>query len=152
MRKLLWLFVAVIMISGCTTVPQNSSNPIKNSATVSQSFDNVWGAAIATVSEKGFPIITSDKNSGLISTQSVPLQGGFNIPSRIQRVAFFPYHVVPFSDARYSLNIVILKQLDGTTKIVITPTIEGYNNENWIVFQSNGTLEANIIQEVKNKL
>ena len=131
-----------------------SSTPIKNSELFNQSFDKVWGATIATLSEKGFPILTSDKSSGLLSTQPIALQGTFNVPGRIKRVAIFPYIVVPFNDARYSLNIVVLKQTDETTKIVVTPIIEGKNADkgSWVTFQSNGTIEDEIIKAIQDNL
>lgn len=152
MRKSLALLLFFGLVGCVTAGQQMPNNPIKNSEVVNQPFDKVWSAVITTVSERGLPIITTDKNSGLISTQSIQLQGGFNIPSRIQRVAYFNFKVVPFHDARYSLNIVVSKETDETTKIVVTPHIEGDNYEKWITFQSKGIIEQEIIQAVKNKL
>lgn len=53
--------------------------------------------------------------------------GCCNSNSIREGIANFPFKVVPFHDARYSLNIVITKESEELTKIVVTPHIEGNN-------------------------
>ncbi|MFA5125338.1 MAG: hypothetical protein WC473_06000 [Patescibacteria group bacterium] len=152
MKRLIYSVVMAALVSGCATVQQVPDNPINNSDVINQSRDEVWGAAIAAVSERGLPIITADKNSGIISTQSVELQGGFNIPSRIQKVAYFTYKIIPFRDARYSLNVVVSEESADKTRIIVTAHIEGENYEKWITFKSKGIIEQEVIQEIMNRL
>ena len=127
--------------------------PVQASEALPQNYDAVWSASIASVASKGLPIVTSDKTSGLISTQAVKLQGAYNIPARIKRVAKFTFHVVPFSDVRYAVNILVAASAEGTT-ITVTPMIEGLNRDDnqWVQFESNGTIEKEIIQSIKDKL
>jgi hypothetical protein len=115
-------------------------------------FDKVWGASISSISERGLTIVNSDKASGLISTQPVKLPGAYNVPARIKRVAKFTFHVVPFNDARYSVNVLVLRVDDNQSSIAITPIIEGFNREEWVRFDSNGTIEKELTQSIKNKL
>ena len=146
----------LLFICGCAVSQPQVHPPVKNSEILQYAYDQVWPAALQTVSSMGLPIITAEKESGLISTQSVQLKGSFNIPARIKRVAYLSAGILEaWNDARYSLNITIKKIDEQSSEITVTPYIEGFENNisrAWVSYPSNGVIEQEVTEAIKSRL
>jgi hypothetical protein len=148
MRKLIFILLCFAL----TNFAYAQDDSWENSTIFSQPFNEVWIVTIKTVTESGLVVISADTDSGLITTEPAKLQGGSDIPARINRVAFFKRRTLPFVKARYSLNILVSLEDDNHTKVAIAAFVEGYNREKWIAFESNGTLEQEFISLIDYKL
>jgi hypothetical protein len=160
MKKLLivMLFLGLVTSASAAQNPsapaaKGPEEPIKNSEVFNQSFDVVWDAVNAVVLEKGFTIKKANHDFGSIYTEPLPLPKGYDITTRIKKVAFLTFgNFFSFTNARYALYIRLNGQADKLTEVVVAPMIEGYSRGTWVAFPPNGTIENEIIQSIGSKL
>ena len=70
------MLVSCIVLSSCVTTPHLVGNyAITNSIETNKSYDEVWGDVIDFFATSGIPISTMEKESGLIVSSKVALDG-----------------------------------------------------------------------------
>lgn len=72
--KLLLLLSSMLLISACASLKKIDEPKIEKSVTVQVPFDKAWTEVISYFSEKGIPVKTLEKASGLISTEDMSFQ------------------------------------------------------------------------------
>lgn len=154
MRNILAVILFIVPIfAGCAS---NAVRPtIKDTEVANVSFDKTWGAIVATLSEKSYPIQTVDKASGLITTQLVVFADGIMAQNEIDRIAVRPSgFLYTWSGGRYSINVYAVQIDSNRTRIKITTHIEAFENNvthQWMVCYSNGQIEAELFNAIKMK-
>ena len=63
------------MVAACTTAPKPRDLPLREPVPVAASFDQTWYAAISVLTQRGLPIRTVDKASGVVTTDALELSG-----------------------------------------------------------------------------
>lgn len=150
------LVIGVVFISGCATTTQMVKPDIQNSSTIQASYDKVWGALMATLAEKAYPIESVEKESGLITTKFVNFASGYGANKEIKRVSQRPsVFMGTWNQGRYTLSIFVNSKDNIATDIKITAHIEAYENNmtnSWHICQTKGVVESDILQAVSSKL
>lgn len=148
MKRLLICIFAVIFLSGCATMPTIYS--IKNSDFFNADYDEIWTATMQVLAELNYPLRTTDKSSGVITTDYVSISS-----NEIRTYAQF-YRPLLDMSGRYNLNIIISKSGETNT-IKINSNLEaweqvGYGSGYWEGRPSNGFIESRIFNKIREKI
>ena len=154
MKIRFWVWLTLICLSSCVTVPIKPT--IEDSITLQSSFNKVWTATVATLPEKALPIEVIEKESGLITTKFVIFTDGLIAQKAIDRVSQRPsVFMGTWEKGRYTLSIFITSEGENTTKVKITIYIEAYEGnvtKSWNVCYSKGVIEKDIFEVIKSKV
>lgn len=147
MKRVL-VILGLLMLSGCTTMPINSS-PAKQEEVFNLSFDDVWKQVVEVLSDENYPIESIEKDSGLITTEFIST-GGDQIQriARLEKGMFFAW-----TTGSYKLNIFVVSIDDSHTRVKINPYIKAYNYilESWKQrASSTGLIERSIFRRIKD--
>jgi|ERR1700748_584578 len=135
------LLFAVLGATACATAPQ--AHDVKKYGTIHASADATWAAVIALFGEKGWPIETIDKGSGLISTKW--LQGR----AELADCGTAPLATVVATRGRF--NLIVRPAPDGT-RITINTTfrqVRSFADQSSVIeCTSTGIVEAGIQRDI----
>lgn len=170
MKAQIWgiILLFCFVVSGCATMPVMKVET-QDTFTIQSSFNKVWGALIATLSEQALPIKSIEKDSGLVTTDffifvdadSISIKEAFKkgsgaVSEKIDIIAYRPKVFLGiWTKGRYFLNIFVKSEGVNTTSIKITAHIEAFESNikrSWLVCNSKGVIEKEIIDSIKAKL
>ncbi|OGQ33491.1 MAG: hypothetical protein A3F16_08845 [Deltaproteobacteria bacterium RIFCSPHIGHO2_12_FULL_43_9] len=147
MKKIIFLFIGIIFITGCGTPSRKPEGPIlKPSVMLTDAdFRETWFATIATV--KKFPLKAVDKNSGLIETDWINYHSDLYTDT-------FGGDTVP-EEGRFRLRIHVVEKFDAPkTRISITKydQLSGFLPNTYMDVASNGVTEATLQYRIKRQI
>lgn len=157
MRKLICVFVFVLLLCGCAAVIPKLDKPILNNRTFETSYDQVWDIMPQALTSYGENITVAQKDSGLITFQKkIPL-------NMLEKVVLAPKGVVALSNHWViifpiaQINVVARKIDDRHTLVTINAKIIGDFGKPWTNFRaqelpSNGVLETEYLEKIKAAL
>lgn len=158
LRKLILPYAVVLLaVVGCAASQQMTSyTPVRDTEVFNAPFGRAWGAAVATLAEEGMPIQVIEKDSGIMTTQFVNFASGVFAERQIDAIAKRPRAFLgTWNSGRYTLSLFVSRIDSVTTRVKVTPHIEGFENnfsKSWMVCSSNGTLEAKMFSGIRSKL
>jgi hypothetical protein len=139
--------VGLALAAACT--PPAPQQPQRTQAVISSSYDRVWSAAVGTVG-MNFPIQSTDKTSGLITTaQTKPHRGNWG------KYIGGTWGVY---DVRVSINVLVGAMADGRTSVAIKCNFTEFSNKfnlfanEWGPAKSTGALENELLTAIENAL
>lgn len=151
--KYFCLIIFVIIFYSNARAQENSTLPsdsIKNSKVFSHSFEKIWTASLEIVSEKGWPIQTIDKGSGIIVTDfitfdlsEIPLN--FHVPNGTGMLFLLGHD--------FRINIFIINISDNKTNVRINFYPKEIKNFPTIAkrITSQGKLEIEFFNMIEKK-
>lgn len=150
--KLITVGITVAML-GCAG-PSRLVRPTRVAVTLPSTMDRVWGALMAVVVQRSLPIQAIEKESGVLTTDFVLLEGG---DFDLEPIAHLPGSALGISlRARYKLSIHVSPMNDTTTTITATAHIESFEKDlfssGWKACPSKGVLETQLIGAVQTRL
>lgn len=152
------LCAVILAAAGCATAPPPTNVKIEDTRIYVAPFDKTWGAAVATLAEKGLEIESIDKASGLLTTKFYVLAGASrrgtkNVPTEVGRVAYKPFSMFGmWNSVQYKANLFMTSE-GSSTKVKVTAKIEGTDGSNiGRDLQSKGVLEGEILEAIDQKL
>ena len=135
--------------------PPVAEAPTRDSRVFAASFDGVWKAAVETLAEMKLPIESMEQESGLVATAFMSFQGAAAPPALARVSTKASAADASWSQARYSLNVVVTPGGVKRTNISVTAHIEGFASGaagGWRLCFSNGFLEKQFFDSVATKL
>jgi starvation-inducible outer membrane lipoprotein len=146
---------SLVLLASCATKPPVKPT-IKDTQIMQAPFDRVWTATVSTLAEMALPIESMDKGSGLITTRSVMLTGGWAAPKEIDRVAQKPSVFLGiWSAGKYTLRVFVRPNGKDSAKVKITTHIEAYEDYmtgKWYTCYSKGVIEKEIFDSIASKI
>jgi len=137
---------------GCAGVPIAEGPPLQSSYVYSYPFDKVWDTAIDTIIQEGFIIKTLEKESGMISTESI------NVANVIfPNISPFAAGFTGYNTARATTTLRIKATSNKETSINIVAHIQYFDSigKRWQYLDSKihrNKLQAYILEGISNKL
>ena len=162
MLKQMMVLVLGWLMLGCATIPKNIA-PLQDTESFQYPFNKVWGATIETMSEMGFPISSSDKDSGLLVTQEHVFAGSSAPEGRenVKKPGEWTYlpgtgHLLlngGWDKVSHRINLFVSPIDQNQTKVKVTTSFNSiYTNGTAEKYPSRGVLESEIFQKIKSKL
>jgi len=148
------LFVASLL-SGCVaTDSAPPAAPLPTSTTYDAPKDKVWPLIVNEIGLE-YPVRAIEKESGLITTDFVTLDAGFD-NMNAQRWIYPPSVMLgTWAGLRMSLKILAVEPEPGKTMVTIKCHYEAFENNvshSWMVADSNGSLENGILTRIRAQL
>ncbi len=152
------VLLAVFLATGCASAPKQAAPAFKDdTAFYLARFDKVWDTVVTTLNAESIPIDSIDKGRGVITTKFVNYSVGPQAHYEIEAIAEKPSaaRLAIWSQAGYTLSILVTSINDMSTKVKITAHIEAYDrnvSQEWHECISKKTLEGNIIEKIRAQL
>lgn len=153
------MFVVSVVALGCATAPVAEPAPILTSSkTFDADYDDVWNALVTGLSDRGHPIQSTDKSSGLIqftlAYEEKFLGVLLGVERTIDRYAHRPTRILAVWDRlEIFASVKVSKHTPGQTMVKVTPIIRGRNNLiGWEELRSKGTVEKDILGWIEEGL
>lgn len=127
----------ILLLTGCATVPPQK---FPTNGVVAAPFDPTWSSIVLRVSEKGWPIKTIDKSSGLLVTDWMEEKG---LPPHDAAVND-GYQTGIWARTRTQVNIVAQKKSETETAIALVLHVEvkiGNTSRPFEQWRSTGKME-----------
>jgi len=158
MRKTGFVFAILPVLAlmvGCATLPKAPLQAQRTSALILAPKEKVWPLLVAEVG-LNYPVQAIEKDSGLLTTQFVQMSVGFNNMG-MERYVFPPRGILlaTWDGLRMSLRVLAVEPEPGKTSVTINThyeTFESNVSKSWLVVQSNGAVENQILTSVERKL
>jgi hypothetical protein len=153
----LLVFLAAFLMAGCASAPKQATTLQDDTAFYLARFDKVWDTVIMTLREESIPIDSIDKNRGVIITKFVNYAVGPQAHHELDKIAEKPSaaRLAIWSQAGYTLSILVTPISDMSTKTKITAHIEAYDrnvSQEWHECLSKGVIESSIIEKIRTQL
>ena len=142
----------MILLTGCVTPEQIDRPPTARIFNAPK--DKVWPQLVAQVGLL-YPVKAIEKESGLITTEFVSLPAGYNNVNQTQWILSPEGFLTTWDGLRMNLSILANEVEPGKTQVTIHTHFEAFENnvsKSWIVCQSNGSLENQILDKVASGL
>lgn len=143
------------LVIGCVTVPiAEKIVAQRTSATIAAPKDKIWPLLVAEIAQH-YPIQVIEKDSGLISTQMVQMPVGFNNRGMEQYIYPPRGFLATWEGLRMSMQIIAIDGEPGTTIVTINSHYEAYESnlsKSWVVAQSSGAVENQVLTAIEQKL
>lgn len=128
---------------------------IQDTFIIDAPYEKTWRAVASVIAERGLPIESVEKESGLLTTKFVTFARGMESDKEIKKVAVIKTSfLLIWERGRYALSIYCEPVSGSTTRVKITAHIEGFESnvsKSWHVCYSNGNLEKRIAELVQAK-
>ena len=128
---------------------------LQDSHLFAASFDRVWKAVVATLSQMNYPVESMERENGSVTTKSMNVEEK-PIGKGLGRISTMPSITGGvWSRGWYSLSIFVTPGGENRTNVRITTHIEGYESkvsDGWHICYSNGFLEKQFFNSVESKL
>jgi hypothetical protein len=133
------------------------AKPAEDSAYCLASFNKVWDASVLALSEEHIPIETMSKEKGVISTKFVNYSMGPKAHHELDAIAEKPSaaRLAIWSQAGYTLSILVMPVTEMGTRIKVTAHIEAYDkniSQEWHRCVSKKVIENRIVEKIKAQL
>jgi hypothetical protein len=140
-------------LAGCVTAPQQTQ-PLPTDQTFSAPKNTVWPLLVSEVG-LNYPVKAVEKESGLLTTDFVSMPAGYD-NANMGRWVFSPGgFLATWNGLRMNMSILVTEPEPGKTHVVIRTHYEAFENNfshSWIVCQSNGSLEHEILSHIAEHL
>jgi len=162
--KLLSVYFMVLFLCSCETWQTNKSiylKPLENARVFNSDFNKVWKALIQTVARKEISIKTSDKESGVLTTEAVEFRDKLSLSAEffeadieIKRISVRPSVFMAVWEAgKYNLTFFVSPENTISTKVQIVCKIEAHNSiDGWRTCESKGVIEQEVFDSIEAKL
>ena len=152
MKTLFCLLAAIpLLLTGCVA-PQQAVQPTSRAFFAGK--DKVWPAIVSEIG-LDYPIKAVEKDSGLITTESVSVPAGYGNSNMGQWVLPPGGFLATWDGLRVSLSAVVEEVEPGRTQVTLRAHYEAFESnvsKSWIVCQSNGSLENQIFDKIAVRL
>jgi len=112
----------ILLIGGCAGAPTKPQH-LKNSDVINKSFDDTWNKAMQVLAADGYPIATTSKESGIISTSPKTMR-----LNETQANCGSAFGIDYMGDYRVTTKVVhsiILQKQKSETQVTINTQIDG---------------------------
>lgn len=154
MRKMVASVLSLILLSGCATMSSAPIQQQRTSAVILAPKDKVW-PVLVTVVAANYPIHVVEKDSGLLTTQSVAMPVGFNNAGMNNYILPPGGFLSTWEGLRMNMQIVVIESEPGKTMVNITTHYEAFESNvsnSWVVVSSNGSIENQILTIVEQQV
>lgn len=158
-----FIIVAFVFTMGCASVPDVPREPQRTSAVIDAPKDKVWPLLVEEIGSK-YPIQSTEKESGLITTQVVKMPVARGNTLSFKRYIFMP-HLYPvlsrpsnYEGLKMNMRITTTESEPGKTMITINAYYEILENGKMVMSSyamkadSNGSVENQILTNIEDKL
>jgi hypothetical protein len=148
------LLVIISLIFGCATIPHTPLQTRGTSAVMLAPKDKVWPLIVSEVSIN-YPIQAIEKESGLLTTQSIKILQGFQWTAAYERYVFLPERFfVRWDGLRMDMRIMVIETEPGKTIVTIKARYEVFDRDlsMWIEARSKGFVENQILNNIEVRL
>jgi len=152
MKKALSILACSLLFWGCARGGNIESAPASyvTSKTFSAPKDVVWAAIVSEIGME-YPVRAIEKESGLISTEFVSVDAGYN-NSQITKWATPPrIFLSTWNGFRVALSVMTTEPAQGQTHVVVKADCEAYENnvsKSWVQCQSRGKIESDLLARI----
>jgi hypothetical protein len=154
MKALAGVVLAAFLLVGCATTQPVAQQPdLPTSPTFDAPKDAVWTALVQEVGLR-FPVKAVEKESGLLTTDFVSMPAGFNNMNAGRWVHPPGGFLATWNGLRMSMSVLVTEPQPGKTSVNIRTHYEAFENNvshSWVVCQSNGGLEHEILSNISVK-
>jgi hypothetical protein len=151
-KKLCLATILMSLLSACATVPLAPMQ--RTSAVISASKEKVWPLIVSEVG-LNYPVQAIEKDSGLLTTQFVQMPVGFNNVG-MERYVYPPRgFLATWGGLRMSMQILAVESEPGKTTVTVRTHYEAFESnvsKSWIVVNSNGFIENQLLSSIEQKL
>ncbi|HRR69153.1 MAG TPA: hypothetical protein P5146_07665 [Desulfomonilia bacterium] len=156
-RHFLSVVLAALLLTGCAAASKQAPALHDDTAFYLARFDKVWDTVITTLKEESIPIDSMDKSRGVIRTKFVNYSVGTQAHHELEKIAEKPSatRLAIWSQAGYTLSILVTPVNDMSTKTRVTAHIEAYDrnvSQQWHECISKGVIESRIIERIRAQL
>lgn len=145
----------IFLIAGCATLEPTDTSPQDTSFFLGR-YDKVWEATMKVLEKRSIEVKDIDKENGTITTRFFNYSVGPKAHHDLDKIADRPQvRLALFTQVGYSLQITLLAVNDMSTQVKVKASIEAYDSnatKKWHPCTSKGTIEQEIIQEIKRSL
>lgn len=152
--KIFIVFLLACTLTGCISAQMRDTTYYTNrDINFPKDFNSCWQNLLDVLSDGNAPIVTIEKESGILITEFVSI----NKDSLIG-YAMVPYGIMGtgYTEGKYKLNIRVKKIADNITNVKINAHIEGFYGivqpYGWHALESRGVLEVGILQQLASIL
>ena len=146
--------MTMLLIAGCATTPHGPLVAQRTSAVIPAPKDKVWPLLVSEVG-LNYPVQAIEKESGLLTTQFVQMQVGFN-NSGMENYIFPPGgFLATWGGLKMNMRIMAVESEPGNTMVTINAHYEAFESnvsKSWRVATSNGSVENQILNNIEQKL
>lgn len=156
MKHIILVAGLLIGISGCSTVPSQplTKESYETSAVIDRNKDKVWADVVSYFAENDYPLKIVQKDSGLLVTEQFSLPVGFG-NRFMDKYAVKPNGFLYVWDGlKASVTVTMTQVSDNQTKVKVKSSYQAYETNvlgKWMPAESNGALEAEILNTIKSK-
>lgn len=154
MRRFVLVVIALASL-GCAATQQMVKPPKVTTETYDAPFERTWSAMVETITASGMPIRIVEKGSGLIATEPANFVNGPYSKDTLRTVADFECRLCLLKAGRRSINAYSESVTESTSRVRLAVRIEAWDgmyDRGWWPVESNGTIERQIFDGIRNKL
>jgi len=154
MRNRLAIGVAVMMVVGCAPPDTAPMTIQRTRATFSATKNVVWPLIIAEIG-LNYPVQALEKESGLITTQNVKVDAGYNNMYASRFVVPPRGFLATWGGLRMNMRILAVEVEPGKTQVKINCHYEAFESnvqKAWVIAATNGSVENEILSSIESKL
>jgi hypothetical protein len=152
MKTVFSLLAATLLFTGCVTPQPVVMRP--TSRIFNAPKDKVWPAVVSQIA-LDYPVKAIEKDSGLLTTDFISIPCGFGNMNQTQWIVSPEGFLTTFDGLRMNMSVLAVETEPGKTQITIRTHYEAYEsnvNKAWLVCQSNGNLENQILDKIAGNL
>jgi hypothetical protein len=153
MKTIIKALLLITLAAGCVTAPRQTQS-LPTDQTFNATKNAVWPLLVSAVG-LDYPVKAVEKESGLLTTDFVSISSGYN-NMNMGRWVFPPGGFLATWDGlRMSMSVLVTEPEPGKTHVVIRTHYEAFENNvshSWIVCQSNGSVEHEILARIAEQL
>jgi len=161
MKNIITPILFAVLLAGCatqSTAPRQALTHAEHLRRTSRTYDApksaVWPLVVSEVDRMG-PVRAVEKDSGLLTTDFVSMQAGYNY-SEIGGLVIPPGSFLAiWAGLRMKLSVLVTEPETGKTQVTIRTHYEAFDrnvSKSWIVCQSTGALELVILTRISQQL
>lgn len=147
---------SILILSGCATTPERGPAVplLRTAATFDATVDQVWPLVVAEIG-LSYPIAVVEKDSGLITTDFVLMDAGYNNRFMTDWVRSPGGFLAVWDGLRMKMNVMVVEVGAGQTRVSIRAHFEAYEDnarKTWVVCTSIGAVESGILDRIAVQL
>ena len=139
-----------VLLPTCAVVPVQSRVQVENPQTLTAPHAKVWAQVILMLTDKGLPITSAEKDSGLISTGTIDIKGVSKIAEPLS--IWESSNDSMFDEGRYRVTVIINEVDASNTSVKMSPYIEAFSGGQYIHKESTGVLESTFFKRLRSNL
>lgn len=151
MKTTFCLIGMAALLCGCATPPQA---PLPTSMVYPASKNTVWPLLVSQIG-LDYPVKAVEKDSGLLTTEFVNIPCGYGNADMALWANAPSVFLGTWDGLRMTLNAVAVESEPGKTQVTIRAHYEAFESnisKSWMVCESNGHLENQILTKISGDL